>query len=433
MISLRRYWAKLLGTLLFVGALFGTADAHAVYKFCTDIHYTFEDDGFGEDYLLPGGTIRAANHWMVIKYNNNVLWSGYADSSGCGAALSSGAGNYVVETYPQIQVGSSLINIFPTTVGSWVHVWYQFNNLPSSTHPSVTYKVAQVGSGIAGEDIFNVSAALTRLTQPESGFDFGLRAGSYNILASQQCPGAISCFSPGASASGDVLYLGYDSDLWGWDHKSKYIIGHEMGHFVQHRLFGSPSGQTSYCHNVPTGGNNLCRCDHVLSPADTFCTNVPVNQVHCFQSRENLTAALGEGFGHFFATTLFNNPTGADARFVYYKHFKRADLQVVAPPVWHDPMLMFRWMENYCGAQMAGLGTEMDWMGFLYRVRSTTSTPYTYTDLESVFEHSQVCSGTCNSSDTVTWAKLQAAAVALYPLAKENHFINNGDSYGVNH
>lgn len=413
-------------------ATFTASDAQAVYSFCSKIHWNFEDDGYGEDYIV-GTSIPASHHWLVVKYNNQVLWSGYADANGCSPALSSGGGNYVIETWPAIHVSAtnSYIYIFRNTVNSWTYVYNEYNNMPSSTHPFPTQLTGFAGFGWAGEDIFNVSAALTRLAQPEAGFDFGLRAGTYNVLAAQNCPGAISCFDFGT----EVLYLGYDPNLWGWDHKSKFIIGHEMGHYVQHRLFGSPSGQTAYCHNVPTGGNNLCRCDHVLSPPDTFCSGVPVNQAHCLQSRENLTAALGEGFGHFFATALFNNPVGAngDAIFVYYKHFKRADSIVVAPPLTHNPIFLMTWMESHCSSQMAGLGTEIDWMGFLYRVRSTTANAYTFGDLESTFEHTQVCNGTCNGGDTVTWNKLTNAVTALFPIGKAQHFVITGDNYGVNH
>ncbi|MFC1643360.1 hypothetical protein ACFL5O_11880 [Myxococcota bacterium] len=56
----------------------------------------------------------------------------------------------------------------------------------------------------------------------------------------------------------------------------------------------------------------------------------------------------------------------------------------------------------------------------------------TYSNLESVFESSSVCNGTCNSADAVTWWKLYDA-VSMYRSDKRDFFRNTGDTYGVDH
>src|SRR5512145_782837 len=53
-----------------------------------------------------------------------------------------------------------------------------------------------------------------------------------------------------------------------------------------------------------------CRCNHVIgefSPA------------HCAGSIENVGAALGEGFGHFYSGRLWNDPSGSDCWVPYAK------------------------------------------------------------------------------------------------------------------
>jgi hypothetical protein len=413
--------------LLFAAVLFVSPNAFAVRKFCTNIHYNYSDHIAGQDYLPQGSSVRAARAWMEIVINDVSIWAGYADINGCTPALSTPAGTVVTRTWPAFQIGSSYVFIFPDAVGNWIHVWNNLGNMAASTIPNSTYfHYSNVGYGYGGEGLFNVAAMMSRLGQAESGYDFGLRAGTYNILAEKDCPGAISCLS------GDTVYLGYDSDLWGWDHHSRSVIGHEFGHYVQSRLFGMP-GNSGYCASVTTANNALCRCDHVLSPNIAYCGTELVNQAHCLQSREYFSAALAEGWGHFFATSLLNNPTGTDAKFAYYKHFKRMDLGIVAPPVSHDPFWQTRWMEVNCPDVQAGRGVEIDWMGFLYKVRSSSSNRYTFSNFETVFESSQVCSGACNSADSVTWAKLSTAVTSLYASAKANYFINEGGGYGVDH
>jgi hypothetical protein len=410
-----------------------SSPAVALYKFCTDVHNNYVDKNLGEDYLT-GTTVRAKKHWMVVYKDNVAVSSSYLDSNGCSPSYFYAEGSYKTETFPAIEVQSgTYLWVYENTKGVWRTGVYDYGWLPYNPGSTILTEVGHVGAGYSStaEGVFNVSAALTQTLSPPSGYDVGLRPGTYHILANQNCPDAISCYR----RADDVLYLGFDLYTYGWDNRSKSVIGHEMGHYVQDRLFGQPSGEAAYCNVVPA---TLCRCDHVPSPGPFYCEgSVPVNQLHCLQSRENQSVARSEGFAHFFATTLFNYPLGSDAIFAYYKRFLRTDGVTVYPPVKHDPLLytgVQRWMEKNCSDQMADLGTEVDWMGFLYKTRSkgTSSTRYTYSNLESVFESTSVCNGTCNSGDTVTWAKLYNA-VATYSPTKREFFRINGDDYGVNH
>lgn len=415
---------------LAIGALVCLASpAMAVRKFCTDIHYNYSDHISGQDYLLEGNVSRAANHWMVVLVDGVAIYADYADSDGCSLPLATPAGIIETRTYPAIEIGSSYIWTFKSTVGAWTYTWNDLGHWEASPTPNVIFThTSNVGFGHGSESIWNVSATLGRLATPEPGYDFGLEPGTYNILAEEACPFGISCYW------NDVVYLGFDADLWGWDHHDRTIIGHEFGHYLQDRLFGSPNGQSAYCHDVPNTVNNLCRCDHVDSPATPLvCGGVPVNRAHCLQSRENFTAALGEGWAHFVAATLVNDPAGSGDRFSYYKDFKRTDLMEVHPPVSHNPAVLFRWMNNQCSNQLAGLGTELDWMGFLYHMRSKADDRYSFLDYEVIFRSSHVCNGTCNSSDTVTFDKLSQAVQANFGPAKAAEFLHASDSYGVNH
>jgi hypothetical protein len=79
-------------------------------------------------------------------------------------------------------------------------------------------------------------------------------------------------------------------------------------------------------------------------------------------------------------------------------------------------------------------GVEVDWMGFWYQVHNRTTSKYSFSEIEDVFE--AMCNGTCTigSADRPSWSKFSNAASDAFPAgAKRDHFINNGNIYGVNH
>ncbi len=398
--------------LLTLSILVLAPHASATRRFCTDIGYNFSDHLSGQP-LGPGGIVFARHAWIDVWRSGQLHWSGYTDAVGCTPYLAAPAGQYTVRTYPALNVNGSIFWVYPNDGESWAF-GESIYNFPFVSTSQVTH-IGQVGYPHGNTAVFNVAALLTRVAV---GSDWGIKPGTYKIYAQQNCPpNGISCFATNA------VYLGWDPALGQWDHMSRSVIGHEVGHFVQHRLFGSPNGQTAYCHSVPTGNNNLCRCDHVLVPGQTpdFCGGTEyVDRLHCLQSRETASAAIGEGWGHFYATLLTNTYSSTQARFAYYKRFKRMDLQVVNPPVSHDPRWETRWMEVNCNQQMVGLGTEIDWTGFLFNVYAATTNRYSFSNFETLFKSSAVCNGSCTGKPAVTWPKLDTGVGQIFSSAKAN-------------
>src|SRR5262245_57576310 len=90
---------SLLGLLAFLALSAAANTSHASFKFCGQWRYKFDDQGFGEDYLLHNltattGKINAARAYGVIEKDGVSIWQNFLDSSGCTATVPSVAGNY---------------------------------------------------------------------------------------------------------------------------------------------------------------------------------------------------------------------------------------------------------------------------------------------------------------------------------------------------
>jgi len=89
------------------------------------------------------------------------------------------------------------------------------------------------------------------------------------------------------------------------------------------------------------------------------------------QSLEISFAAQIEGFAHFFAALAWNDKTGPDCPFNYYKQFNAFlffGTAVVQPPVHLDCKEVVMWRDTFC-FQAQG-ATEYDWLNFLWNVHT---------------------------------------------------------------
>ncbi|MEQ1564220.1 MAG: hypothetical protein ABMA64_01190 [Myxococcota bacterium] len=106
----------------------------------------------------------------------------------------------------------------------------------------------------------------------------------YNTI----CSSGGSCYS----ASADAVYT--DSD-------SKFVVAHELGHYLAHRKLGM-------------GGQS----DLGAAYGDCHGLNNPVPS-HELQQKEYQSGAFWEGFAQFYASLVFNKTTEADCFMQYYK------------------------------------------------------------------------------------------------------------------
>jgi hypothetical protein len=132
-----------------------------------------------------------------------------------------------------------------------------------------------------------------------------------------QCPDGESCLEHAGlpCPAGVQCYCRrVDHTLW------KSIVGHEFGHHVHDFEVGTTAypeyyfrcdtqvGCTEGAAVDPPGIDRSCACAHVGL----------ANRQHCLQSLERMAEAEGEGFAHFFASSLINPNPGA-CTFMYYK------------------------------------------------------------------------------------------------------------------
>lgn len=207
---------------------------------------------------------------------------------------------------------------------------------------------------------------------------------------------------------------------WRWPGvlQYKYVIAHEAGHIAMGHGGGWPRNDYEYIG----GSTAACRCDHVTG----------ANQLHCMQSVEYASAAQVEGFAHFIAASLFNEGSGSDCHFNYYKEFREDDGTVVPPPYSVDCRNPVKWRDSHPGCFFWNAGTEYDWMQFYWNVHNVGINTSTIDDLFAIYRYA--CGGAlCSSAHDVSWSVLDHAAQGHFGMFDPRYvkFADTGDAFGV--
>ena len=232
------------------------------------------------------------------------------------------------------------------------------------------------------------------------------------------CPGGQFC------ARGDDVRYGCDGSscfcAYAGQGSSKFVTMHEFGHVIQSAYAPGVTGGTSYLFDCPQNDPDACSIFGLTTPtnsAGTMLIDPPnmnarcgcphvrsASNWHCLQSIETTPRAQGEGFAQFFAAKLWNRRDAACV-FNYYKEFLDADCKVEDPsgctpfpgggtvtlppvPIQCDRPVKWR-NQNECavdpraGSTKAEMGTEYDWMTFLYALDGELG----FTELMSVFNY----------------------------------------------
>jgi hypothetical protein len=232
------------------------------------------------------------------------------------------------------------------------------------------------------------------------------------------CPGAQHCAKQDDYADGcegGDCYCAYSDDG-----STKYVITHELGHNIRSGMLGGTNTEGDYYFTCP-GGNcspgNEDVYGRISSKSSTSTIDPPYmdpvygcrhvkasNAEHGLQSIERVSQAHAEGFGHFFSTFIWNSPSRPSCRFNYYKEFldvgadscrvrnsngtpnmlacssyvidANTTATVTAPPITFDCNAGVKWRNTQrCGVDSSAevlqkntMGTELDWMTFLYAV-----------------------------------------------------------------
>ncbi|MCK6526968.1 hypothetical protein L6R50_05200 [Myxococcota bacterium] len=180
----------------------------------------------------------------------------------------------------------------------------------------------------------------------------------------------------GNCAKSDGVYIDADPpDTGNYSFRRKYIIAHEAGHYVHQIANGAAGAATDY--SAP-----LVRCfndweDETKDPyaepmaADPHLASEGDHGNHEMNTREYQSAAVGEGFAHYFAALAFNE-IGQDCWFEYYNPLN---------PDWQlDRVLTdgrtldcagsatapLAYLENMRYGPVEDRGTELDWLRFFW-------------------------------------------------------------------
>lgn len=182
-----------------------------------------------------------------------------------------------------------------------------------------------------------------------------------------------------------------------WD-IGKWVGGHEIGHALA-MIIGGPVSTNYDADDYGEFADSLseyCTCNHIGGSS------------HCFQSREYIGAAQGEGFAHMVSTSLFNARENG-GHFGYYKNIKRTSWWTETVPVWKNLGDQQLWMKGKCeptASEYGGLGTEWDWSQFFWQLWAHTSTgKFEMSDIATVWSgtgHTALCCSSASNCYSTT-------------------------------
>lgn len=193
--------------------------------------------------------------------------------------------------------------------------------------------------------------------------------------------------------------------------EEKYVVGHELGHSIEHNTLGGAAGLVN--QGRPLWDGELCGCGHVRG----------ANSIHCLQSAENQAGGYLEGFAHFVATAIMNPQVTKNVPFVYYKEFLKPSAfafsppRTVLPPVKIQAGSPVAWLRNRCDSGVqADRSTEYDWMTFLWGIHERqTPAAIDYATWMGIVKDGFCGGGSCpNLQAPLSWAPLRANALVKF-------------------
>lgn len=280
---------------------------------CIKINTDFEDalpnvGAVYDDYVNDNDTARAIRGVKIVvtdtTANPDVVHTEFADASGptagCGHFTLTPGNTHTIKMLSVAEVGDGHHIELHAGVGQGVYAkqWTATYQPPAGLD---TKNFTQNGGQAWG--ILTVAAwALEHRDAGLSNEDW--------LLYNAGCPtGSGLCHSCDPDQDGIIsadCYGGTDSDLSALfaGGATRYIIAHELGHYVLRK------------RNEGGGGSN----SELADPEGCFyVTNGSTGDGHEYQSKEWLAEAYWEGFASFYAAVTFNDESDGDCYVHYYK------------------------------------------------------------------------------------------------------------------
>lgn len=399
------------------------ASADTAMMWCTNWLSTYVDAGHGEDYFTSDAATYRDAQWsyakVAINSSGTVVWEGELDASGCSPYVPVLPGTqYKFSQATKAQRSNRRIYVNPDS-GDWGTSFVWLNSYYTTSSPLIlNYHYTHTFSPNWESPKANLMPIAGRILNIYSTLEYPDSTYTYIRTDDDHCASSGGAYYiPGTP---NVCVLGQGAGGWEDATTWKYIPAHEIGHRLADANDG-PSG-AGYNHS---GAPSLCNCDHIEDYG---------SDAHCLGSREPSCPAQGEGFGHFFASAVFNSRVENDGKYVYPKEAwtLSGDLWIAMDPptAWNayitDSTLYYdRWMETYCDPGAANKGVELDWMRFFWEIWTTGDDKFSMDQISDVWEDT----ATCYWDDLLSTVSTQWGN----PSNKRTLFISKGNQAGVDH
>lgn len=370
--------------LLFVALLAPTSFAHAApvsVNFCAELLVDYLDadvvnphDSAQEGDFFYTNSPKVARGVRIKVTGPGVSQELFADWSGADVGC---AGPYNLNTQDQYdvrivaiaEVNGNTIRVFNNQDDRALWSSLALNDWSPTASGDVAIQTANQ------HDAWNVLAAASHAMWRRNG---AMTNKTYDFHTEYDLDGANA--DPCGDGDGSCHRYG-DVHLSSVGVNKRFIIVHEMGHALGYFAAGAASAPTEYD----------------LDPDNCF-SGEPTGDSHEMNSKEWQSAAIVEGWAHFYAAVAFNVTTELDCGFVYYKSQDYDVDSLVESPTGHTfsceagPSFSCPgcvdakdYLGDMCDAPRADRATEMDWLRFWWDFLSEESATVSFDDCVVVY------------------------------------------------
>lgn len=383
------------------GHLPRAARAATTQNWCIRWGTSYYDSGVGEDYGTASSWYGRGVKVRVTPPGGTTQTYYASPDTGCFSFTNAATSGYLVRVFAETRIGGSnniKVRAFSsqTAYSAWLadpiddnlESWLFFYMAPtcSGNVCSLTVTTSPTTDAVA----MLMAASTWSIHQIDVNTTPRL-SGSHQLFAVNH-----DCISNGTTLfntscqAGDAVYIspGDPSTLQDEGQRRKFLIGHEVGHWLQSKWIGGsviePMGTGSLPHPY-----NLVQYDFGTLPLthSNSCNSGGVPGDHALRSEEYQGAAFVEGSAHFLSTLAFNSSTQTDAWFKYYKRvestpydYNLVDVEAVTSWSGGGP----DWLHNgctcgptECNTTNPGYpnyeyprGVELDWLRFYWDFRT---------------------------------------------------------------
>lgn len=347
------------------------ASACETVTICLKWHPMLVDDAFGEEVSDDGGYAAARNaHVILVRPPPEPPLNRLLDGEGCMTFETQFAYGHKVVVYAEASVGTPPQRIRasrkeksggPSQLAMW-HV-----DVVGLT-PNDILLVPIVG--VEPDPIAPIMAVATDVMHR---FD---QLGVLPPAGSQLLDILFKDYLAGAHSDDKFMELGPSS------HNQKFVVAHEMGHWLSANWGVALGPGTAYEYGDPPSTPPAAPCRFAAGDVkDLYGNDIDANaSSHGLRSAEWSSAAMSEGLAHFIASAAFNDISinDADGMFHYYKLIDKILFPDCADLVDNSYKVSLlggplggqnSWTKNQCLSDFMadGVSSEIDWMRFYWR------------------------------------------------------------------